>query len=253
MSQTPPQEPTIHAQSVDDDQQSPGSWAALVLMLIGGVAFVATLLLAISSPSPSLIMVVCACGLFTVLAALRFLRGSLSEADEAVTARLRQAVVISKRSSHSVPDGEEVLLETRQHPLVLFWWILGGIALQALTAWLVLHEQNNLALTVWLAGMIPLGIRVWLWERDRICVSKQRLFATRGILKIRRLTLPLPKLTDATVVTPALSNVLAGLRIIKVRYGTLYVESAGQDQALKRLKFVPCIEQVGKTILSNLK
>lgn len=251
MSQNPPQDSTIHAQPVNDDQQSRRSWAALVLMLIGGVAFVATLLLVISSPSPALIMVVCACGLFTVFAALRFLRGSLADADKAVTERLKQAVVVSKRSSHSALEGEKVLLETRQHPLVLFWWILGGIALQALTIWLMLRGLNNAALTVWLAGMIPLAIKVWLWERDRICVSTQRLFATRGVFKIRRLTMPLPKLTDITTETPVFSNVLAGLRIIKVRYGTLDVESAGQDQALKRIKFVPCIEQVGKIILSN--
>lgn len=251
----PGEEPTMHVRPVDDDERSIATERlsmSLVLTLVGGVAAIATLFIAIALPTLGLIVATSLCWLFTLFAALRWLRGSLEDADLEVTERLKQPVSVSKRSRHSVLENEVVLLETRQHPLVLFWWIVGGVALQPLAVFAGVFSTFGAGLALWIIGMIAVGIRVLLWERDRICVSKQRLFATKGIFTIKRLTLPLPKLTDATVATPVLSNALAWLRIIKVQYGTLIVESAGQEQALNRLTFVPCIEQVGKIILRNV-
>jgi IS4 transposase len=60
--------------------------------------------------------------------------------------------------------------------------------------------------------------------------------------------MPLNKLTDEGIHIPAISRLLGQLRVIRTKYGSLVVESAGQDQALSRIDYFPAIEPVNQII-----
>jgi uncharacterized membrane protein YdbT with pleckstrin-like domain len=91
------------------------------------------------------------------------------------------------------------------------------------------------AQTVVLIAMI--GIHVWLlwrvarWYVDRFIVSDRRIMLVNGIIARKVAMMPLAKLTDMSYKRSTI-GVLLG-------YGTFVLESAGQDQALSRIDYVP--------------
>ncbi|HEU4715435.1 MAG TPA: PH domain-containing protein [Candidatus Saccharimonadales bacterium] len=195
-----------------------------------------------------------------ILVTLRVIRGSLhsynnrEEEDEALvpSERVKKALAKSRKGVKGAQEnfsGEVLLWESREHPISLWPWFIGGAALLAAVVF-VAAMSLKAALVLLLAGMVVFGCRLLAWHLHRICVTDKRLLVVTGIIDIRYKTMPLSKLTDQTAGFPPISNILAWLRIIRTQYATLTVESAGQDQALREVLYVPEGHKVNRLIMS---
>lgn len=128
----------------------------------------------------------------------------------------------------------------RQHPAVLIppsALALGGLlAVGVLTATLV-HGDFSVALwLIWLILLLRLVWKVLNWYVDYFVVTSERLLLTRGFLTRRVNMMPLTKVTDMSFRRSFPGRLLG--------YGEFIVESAGQDQALRNIEFIPYPEQL---------
>lgn len=229
--------------------------------VIGGIAIGIIACWALVGFSPHdnvLLLVAVLVTIISILAALRVARGSLysynnreEDDDEMLvpSERVKKALAKSRKGAKESFSGEVLLWESREHPISLWPWFAGSAALLVVVAF-VAAMSLMAALVLLLVGMIAFGCRLLAWHLHRICVTDKRLLVVSGILDIRYKTMPLSKLTDQTAGFPPISNILAWLRIIRTQYATLIVESAGQDQALREVLYVPEGHRVNRLIMS---
>lgn len=95
----------------------------------------------------------------------------------------------------------------------------------------------------WLVALyfiLKLGWNVLEWSNDHFVITDKRIFELSGVLTRNVASLPLGKLTDLTY------RRTVGGRLLG--YGTLIVETAGQDQALSRIEYLPEPDRVYRTI-----
>jgi uncharacterized membrane protein YdbT with pleckstrin-like domain len=152
------------------------------------------------------------------------------------TSGARAPVVINK---YLLP--REVQVATvRQHPAVLIppsAQALGGLLLAALLNATILH--GVLAYIVWIAWGLLLLRLIWktlLWSVDYFVVTTERLLLTTGFFARRVNMMPLTKVTDMSFRRSFAGRLLG--------YGEFIVESAGQDQALRNVTYIPYPEQL---------
>ena len=137
---------------------------------------------------------------------------------------------------------ERQVISVHEHPAVL----IGPIALVllglAIAGWLsnsVANGNDTAILVIWLAWVVLLlwlGAKIWDWSVNYFVVTSQRLILARGVIVRRVGMLPLAKVTDMSFRRTSIGRLLG--------YGEFIVESAGQDQALRNVKFIPYPEQL---------
>lgn len=136
---------------------------------------------------------------------------------------------------------ERRVITTRFHPAVLIRPIaeaLGGLAVAGLLS-TIAHLDSPVLLIIWLAWLILL-IRllgaIYQWLEDYFVVTSQRLLVATGVIRKSVRMMPLTKVTDMSFERSPMGRLLG--------YGTFIVESAGQDQALRRVDHLPYPEQL---------
>jgi uncharacterized membrane protein YdbT with pleckstrin-like domain len=128
----------------------------------------------------------------------------------------------------------------RQHPAVLIpasAQALGGLLVAGLLTATVLH--GIIAGVVWIAwGVLVLRLlwKILNWSVDYFVVTTERLLLTTGFLTRRVAMMPLTKVTDMSFRRTFPGRLLG--------YGEFIVESAGQDQALRNVEYIPYPEQL---------
>jgi membrane protein YdbS with pleckstrin-like domain len=137
---------------------------------------------------------------------------------------------------------ERQVISVHEHPAVL----IGPIALVLLglvaAGWLsgtVAHGNGTALLVIWLvwvALLLWLGVKIWDWAVNYFVVTSQRLLKAEGVIVRKVGMLPLAKVTDMSFQRTTIGRLLG--------YGEFIVESAGQDQALRNVKFIPYPEQL---------
>ena len=175
-------------------------------------------------------------------------------APKKATTRPLKPTTPSKRVAKGLPPEEKLLWESRRHPLSLWPWWLGVVALPSVLVNIATTTDLSLKaiVIVGLSGILAFGVRFWLWYVDRVCITNKRLLTVTGILLVSYKTMPLSKLTDLTVNFSRFSTILAWLHLIREPYATLIVESAGQDQALSKVGYVPNGHQVNSLIMERV-
>lgn len=229
---------------------SPNPTGRQTQTLIVGVAVVVLVVGWVWAFAASSLKVGAATFLLTIIGAfvcLRLVRGGWKEArftidDDELFApktpskRVKDALGGKKGASFRA---EEILWETREHPLGLWeWWVGLGIV-QVICVVVGVSGSPLFALVLWVAGTGAVAVRVWMWDFTRICITNKRLLVVSGILNVTFKEMPLSKLTDKTMNFSRASTALAAVRVIQTEYVTLVVESAGQQQALTNVYFVP--------------
>ena len=137
---------------------------------------------------------------------------------------------------------ERQVITVHQHPAILIkpiFWVLIGLAL---AGWLsnVLASGNGIVLLViwilWGVLFLNLAVKVWEWAVTYFVVTSQRFVLTTGVITRNVNMMPLPKVTDMTFQRSAMGRLLG--------YGKFILESAGQDQALTNVDYLPYPEQL---------
>ncbi len=139
-----------------------------------------------------------------------------------------------------LPHEVEEAVIIRRHPAVLLRHVGevgGGLVLAA-----VLSAFINPALVVtviwclWLLVIARFLVALFEWTDEYFAVTKVRVMLVHGLFERRVDMMPLSKVTDLTVDRSIMGRMLG--------YGTVVLESAGQDQALSTVKYVPEPEQI---------
>jgi uncharacterized membrane protein YdbT with pleckstrin-like domain len=137
---------------------------------------------------------------------------------------------------------ETQVITVRLHPAVLIRPVaeaLGGLALAALLSAAVAKGNGTVLLVIWLAWLVlaaRLGLKVWEWWDDHFVVTSQRLLLATGVFTKKVNMMPLGKVSDMSFQRSSWGRILG--------YGEFIVESAGQDQALRRVDHLPYPEQL---------
>ena len=134
---------------------------------------------------------------------------------------------------------ERLVAEVRWHPVWLMRPALVFLASLLVITMVVriIPAGSGMADALGYAVLLPLGYFVWKlldWWNERLVVSDRRLLMITGLLSRKVAVMPMRKVTDLTFETPLIGRVFANWG-----WGTFIFESAGQDQALRRVPFVP--------------
>jgi membrane protein YdbS with pleckstrin-like domain len=130
----------------------------------------------------------------------------------------------------------------RQHPAVLIGpsaAALGGALVAGVLATTVLSGNTPVLLVLLVLELILVARLVWKaanWAVDYFVVTSQRLLLTTGLLTRNVSMMPLTKVTDMRF-QRSFAGRLFG-------YGEFIVESAGAEQALRNIPFIPYPEQL---------
>jgi membrane protein YdbS with pleckstrin-like domain len=128
----------------------------------------------------------------------------------------------------------------RQHPAVLISpsaQALGGLLVAGIVTTSLVH--GLLATIIWAAWLVLFLRLIWKainWSVDYFVVTSERLLLTTGFLTRKVNMMPLTKVTDMSFRRTFPGRLLG--------YGEFIVESAGQDQALRNVEFIPYPEQL---------
>jgi uncharacterized membrane protein YdbT with pleckstrin-like domain len=137
---------------------------------------------------------------------------------------------------------ERQVITVHQHPAVLIGPIFLTLVGLAAAAWLsdaAAHGNSTVILVIWLAWLVlllRLVVKIADWAVNYFVVTSQRMLLATGLIIRKVNMMPLTKVTDMSFQRTTLGRVLG--------YGEFIVESAGQDQALRNVKFLPYPEQL---------
>lgn len=132
--------------------------------------------------------------------------------------------------------GERVVAALRRHWLALIVPLAaagGGLFLAVLLDIALPRRATGPRDIVWLAWSAAvwyLGWEIVNWWSDRFVVTDKRLMLVHGLFRRDVDMMPLGKVTDMRYERTILGRLLG--------FGSFVMESAGQDQALSRVKFV---------------
>jgi membrane protein YdbS with pleckstrin-like domain len=151
----------------------------------------------------------------------------------------------SKDADKYLLPGEDVVLATRRHWAVLVEPTLKFLPLFAVGGVLFLLDPENavtslVGLVVVLGSLVYYALRVGEWWMRHFIVTRRRVLLTSGVI-VRTVTLlPLRRITDLTWEETFFGQILG--------YGSFRFESAGQDQALRHITFMPDAKKVYREV-----
>jgi membrane protein YdbS with pleckstrin-like domain len=131
---------------------------------------------------------------------------------------------------------EKAVVATRRHWAVLIEPTVKFLPVFVVGCWLLLLDPDNrvsssAGLIVILGALVYYGLRIGEWWMRTFIVSTRRVLLTSGVI-VRTVTLlPLRRITDLTWKETFFGQLLG--------YGTFRFESAGQQQALSEITFLP--------------
>lgn len=147
-------------------------------------------------------------------------------------------------------QGEEVVLALRKHPTILLAPILLAVGAMLAAAFLGFvsspGESSDFIDTIFgIVALAAVARFVWKlaqWYVDRIYITSQRVFEVSGVFTRRVASMPLQRVTDMTYSRSIPARLLG--------YGTLELESAGQQQGLTELDHLPHPDDIYRTLTS---
>ncbi|MFI0420374.1 PH domain-containing protein [Spongiactinospora rosea] len=143
----------------------------------------------------------------------------------------------SSVNRYLLPHENQVIM-VRRHPAILLRpvaEVFGGLILAGLLSrWFGGSAGGQALVVVWWAWLLLLIRFVWKvaeWSVDYFVVTSQRMLLTYGLITRKVAMMPLGKVTDMSFQRSVLGRMLG--------YGEFVLESAGQDQALSTVNYLP--------------
>lgn len=146
--------------------------------------------------------------------------------------------------------GERMVVVHRPHIASLFgtfFALFAGVVITLFVGFTAPASLGFLTNAMWyvlFAMAVYTAISVWLWTRDWFVATNRRLVWRRGILNQKTAMMPLTKVTDMSFNQPAVGRILG--------YGEFVMESAGQEQALRVISYIPHPEASYRAICGEL-
>jgi uncharacterized membrane protein YdbT with pleckstrin-like domain len=137
---------------------------------------------------------------------------------------------------------ERQVITVHQHPAVLIRPIFEVLIGLAIAGWLTTafaKDNGTAVLVIWILwGLVflRLVIKVIEWGETYFVVTSQRFILATGLLTRKVNMMPLSKVTDMSFQRSTMGRILG--------YGEFILESAGQDQALNKVDYLPYPEQL---------
>jgi membrane protein YdbS with pleckstrin-like domain len=137
---------------------------------------------------------------------------------------------------------EHQVITVRKHPAILLRPIsfaLAGLVIAALVSTTVARNNAGVVGFVWIAwavSLLWLAFKVWEWSVDYFIVTSRRMLLATGLITRKVAMMPLVKVTDMSFQRSTMGRLLG--------YGEFILESAGQEQALRVVDFLPYPEQL---------
>jgi membrane protein YdbS with pleckstrin-like domain len=137
---------------------------------------------------------------------------------------------------------EHQVITVRKHPAVLLRPIsitLLGLVIAAVISTTVARHNADVVGFVWIVWAVLLAwlaYKVWEWSQDYFIVTSRRMLLATGVVTRKVAMMPLVKVTDMSFQRSSLGRLLG--------YGEFILESAGQEQALRRVDHLPYPEQL---------
>jgi membrane protein YdbS with pleckstrin-like domain len=137
---------------------------------------------------------------------------------------------------------ENQVITVRRHPAVLMKavaLVLGGLILAGFLSNTLASRGGNAFNWIWWLWVALLVWFVWKvaeWSVDYFVITNQRMILTTGLITRKVAMMPLQKVTDMSFQRSVAGRMLG--------YGQFVLESAGQDQALRTVDYLPYPEQL---------
>jgi uncharacterized membrane protein YdbT with pleckstrin-like domain len=143
-----------------------------------------------------------------------------------------------------LPD-EPPVIATRRHPAVLFRPFVRGVPALVVGVWLLQLDPTNrvsatLGLVVVLGALVYLALYVGEWWVRHLLVTRRRVLLTSGVIIRTVAVMPLRRITDLTWKETFWGQVFG--------YGTFRFESAGQQQGLDVIAYMPHADALYKRL-----
>jgi hypothetical protein len=147
---------------------------------------------------------------------------------------------------------ERRVVSMLRHPVILWrpmLWLLGALII---AGWVdaTIPDDSSVDDLLWWGVLVVAGWSTWRvleWVNDLLIVTDKRIVTISGLVTRKVAMMPLPRVTDMTY-----ERTWAG-RIFG--YGEFIVESAGQDQALSRIPYIPrpdaAYRQIAELLFGN--
>ncbi|CCH79848.1 hypothetical protein BN12_600008 [Nostocoides japonicum T1-X7] len=149
----------------------------------------------------------------------------------------RRTLIATERTlDEQYAEGEEELVRTRRHIFILLKPMVRALVPTVLATWYTLEipTSGHVASFLWFVAM-----GLWLWvawceaerRRNVFVITTKRILLYEGIVTRSVPMMRLSKVTDLTYHRTVPGRIF--------RYGTIVIESAGQEQALNTITFLP--------------
>jgi membrane protein YdbS with pleckstrin-like domain len=142
----------------------------------------------------------------------------------------------SKDAEKYLLPHEKSVVDTRRHWAVLIVPVAKALPVLAVGLWLLLLDTKNrvtasVGLLLLVGALGYLALRGGEWWMRRFIVTNRRVLLITGIVVRTVALLPLRRITDLTYKETLFGQLLG--------YGTFRFESAGQQQALSEITYLP--------------
>ncbi|SNS02404.1 PH domain-containing protein [Geodermatophilus pulveris] len=135
-----------------------------------------------------------------------------------------------------LPEEQPPVVATRRHWAVLVGPVAKAVPVLAAGGWLLVRDPDDrvtasIGLVLLVGVLVFLALRIGEWWMRHFIVTKRRVLLTTGIVVRTVALLPLRRITDLTYKETLVGQLLG--------YGTFRFESAGQQQALSEITYLP--------------
>lgn len=157
---------------------------------------------------------------------------------------------VSMLQHYTVPGDRDVVFVTRKHWVTLAEPVASAIGAGIVMLFLVARlsegfpEAGVIAFAGWLVLVGRAAYRILEWQFAWFGATRRRLMLTYGLLNRKVAMMPLEKVTDMSYSRSAWGQMLG--------YGEFVLESAGQDQALRTVDFLPDSDELYRILTSTM-
>jgi uncharacterized membrane protein YdbT with pleckstrin-like domain len=151
---------------------------------------------------------------------------------------------------YMVPGGESMVFVVRKHWITLVEPIVttvGSGIVMVFLAWTLGQKFADAANIVFLLWLVVLARGIFLvieWRDSWFGATQRRLMLIHGLITRKVAMMPLEKVTDMSYARSPMGQLLG--------YGEFVLESAGQEQALRSVPFIPNPDQLYRALVTTM-